>query len=645
MILNTVNEVEDILIEKVEKLSLKKGRICNFKNCKLLASFGKPGSKKVEYCSKHKPENYISIDKRICIFEGCLTYPTFGKIGSKIAEYCVEHKPKEYIDIKNKRCIYEGCLTQPNYGKLGSKLAEYCSKHKPKDYVDITHKKCISEGCLTIPIYGKIGSKLAEYCIEHKPKEYVNIKDKRCIYEGCLILPNYGKVGTKNAEYCLAHKPEDYVNIKDKKCIFEGCLTRPMYGKLGSKTAEYCAKHRPEDYVDVKNKLCISEGCLTLPNYGKSGSKKAEYCSKHKPENYINIRSNKCIFEGCLKQPIYGKVGTKNAEYCIEHKLKDYVDITHKKCIYDNCYLRAYHKNDLGILSFCSKHKDEKDDDILLDIKHLFEYSKSNKKEKLYRSRKELLCQHCSAPATFSEQNKLPTLCYFHALNKENYTCSKEKCQDEKCYDVADFEGFCRLHYPDQSKLKTLFKICKYHDNDQDSDYVCSECSKNCTKKELCYATKLGFALGRISDFKHVKFTYDERIDAECGNRRPDICFDLGNIVLFIEIDENQHQSYNSSCECARLNEIVSDKSEGRSCVFIRFNPDKYKIQNEEQKTDGIIRFNFLVETILEIFYNQEKYMRKFCIYLIFLFYNNDINEHRSDMEITNDVVKLNHNI
>ena len=50
---------------------------------------------------------------------------------------------------------------------------------------------------------------------------------------------------------------------------------------------------------------------------------------------------------------------------------------------------------------------------------------------------------------------------------------------------------------------------------------------------------------------------------------------DLGYQVLIIEIDENQHEDYDSLCENKRLMEM-SQYLNFRPIIFIRFNPDDY---------------------------------------------------------------------
>jgi hypothetical protein len=69
----------------------------------------------------------------------------------------------------------------------------------------------------------------------------------------------------------------------------------------------------------------------------------------------------------------------------------------------------------------------------------------------------------------------------------------------------------------------------------------------------------------------------DER-PCKSSGRRPDVLIDMGEWVVVVEVDEDQHnnQSYEMSCENKRVMQIFDDAGR-RPTVFIRFNPDKYK--------------------------------------------------------------------
>ena len=82
-----------------------------------------------------------------------------------------------------------------------------------------------------------------------------------------------------------------------------------------------------------------------------------------------------------------------------------------------------------------------------------------------------------------------------------------------------------------------------------------------------------------LEKFKEIDIVIDRQIYDGCSKRRPDIFIDLGYQVIIIEIDENQHISYESICENKRLMEISKDINH-RPLVFIRFNPDSYNDNN-----------------------------------------------------------------
>lgn len=75
--------------------------------------------------------------------------------------------------------------------------------------------------------------------------------------------------------------------------------------------------------------------------------------------------------------------------------------------------------------------------------------------------------------------------------------------------------------------------------------------------------------------FPDKSWSIDTKIKDGCSFKRPDILCDLGDQVIIIEIDEDQHQSYDCSCENKRLMELSQDIGH-RPLVLIRFNPDGY---------------------------------------------------------------------
>jgi hypothetical protein len=76
-------------------------------------------------------------------------------------------------------------------------------------------------------------------------------------------------------------------------------------------------------------------------------------------------------------------------------------------------------------------------------------------------------------------------------------------------------------------------------------------------------------------EFPNKTIICDKKVVDGCSKRRPDMFLDLGEQVIIIEVDENQHTEYNCSCENKRIMELSRDVGH-RPLVFIRFNPDEY---------------------------------------------------------------------
>jgi hypothetical protein len=77
------------------------------------------------------------------------------------------------------------------------------------------------------------------------------------------------------------------------------------------------------------------------------------------------------------------------------------------------------------------------------------------------------------------------------------------------------------------------------------------------------------------TQFSVFSWITDKTIKDGCSKKRPDLLLDLGYQVIIIEIDENQHTSYDCSCENKRIMELSQDIGH-RPIIFIRFNPDDY---------------------------------------------------------------------
>ena len=94
------------------------------------------------------------------------------------------------------------------------------------------------------------------------------------------------------------------------------------------------------------------------------------------------------------------------------------------------------------------------------------------------------------------------------------------------------------------------------------------------------YKTKELYVADFVKNNFHDKtIICDKVISGGCSKRRPDIMIDFGYQILIVEVDEGQHELYETTCEEQRINDIYTDLGD-RPIVLIRFNPDGYKTKN-----------------------------------------------------------------
>jgi hypothetical protein len=324
-----------------------------------------------------------------------------------------------------------------------------------------------------------------------------------------------------------------------KTCIHENCKTIPYYNIPGVKNGLYCATHKLEGMEDVGSITCIYENCKTQPRFNSPGEKKGIYCGTHKLDGMVNVVNKTCIYENCKTRPSYNKPGEKKGIYCVTHKLDGMVNVVSKTCIYENCTAIA-NCNKPGEKKgiYCGTHKL----DGMVDVKN-----------------KKCIYEKCETlPAYNKPGEKYGTYCVTHKLdgmvNVVNKTCKSEWCDTAVKKKYEGYCLFCYMHiYPDKPVTR----------NYRTKEYATVEYIK--------------------SKFANVDWIADKSVSDGCSKRRPDLLLDLGYQVLVIEIDENQHIDYDSSCENKRIMLLSQDLGH-RPIVFIRFNPDGY-FKNGEKIT------------------------------------------------------------
>jgi hypothetical protein len=249
----------------------------------------------------------------------------------------------------------------------------------------------------------------------------------------------------------------------------------------------------------------------------------------------VDVKNKTCIYEGCKTGASYNKEGETKRLYCSIHKLEGMVDITHPKCIHSGCKTLPIYNIEGEIRGlYCRIHKLEGMVNVVS---------------------KTCIHEGCKTIPVYNKEGKTKALyCNKHKLEGMVNIVSKT-CKSEWCNTRAKdkYDGYCMYCYMNLFPDKPLYRNYK-------------------TKER----SVVEFVTTKFPDFTWIA---DKHVSGGCSKRRPDLLLDLGDQIIIVEIDENQHTDYDCSCENKRIMELSQDVGH-RPIVFIRFNPDDYTHEN-----------------------------------------------------------------
>jgi hypothetical protein len=209
------------------------------------------------------------------------------------------------------------------------------------------------------------------------------------------------------------------------------------------------------------------------------------------------------------------------------------------------------------------------------------------------------LCQYnkCKNNALYGLLNKRPQYCINHKSNNminlilEN-KCNILNCENEFNY-IIDNIKYCSNDCPDPKYESAIKRLCRYCDIREETKHICNDCKKVQNKKEWSIVRYLRKVINTPFEWNSSKMLQG------CSKKRPDIYFELNTHCIIVEIDEHQHNTYEDSCECARINEIVNGIG-GKSIIIIRYNPDIIKNNSNQINVKQSERIDCLVKIMKE---------------------------------------------
>jgi hypothetical protein len=265
------------------------------------------------------------------------------------------------------------------------------------------------------------------------------------------------------------------------------------------------------------------------------------FCYNHKDIGMVDIKSKMCQYIGCKTQSIFNFEGQLQGKFCNIHKEENMINVKDKTCQHIGCKTIPVF-NFEGELQgkFCNIHKEENMINII---------SKN--------------CQHpgCKTQPNFNFQGEL-----------QGQFCSQHK--DTRMIDIRHIK--CKANFCLGTRANIKYKG------------YCSHCYQNLfpldplsyqirsKTKELCVRDYINAS---FEGFQHDKPLFSGNCDCT-HRRRIDHRILIGNTLLCIETDENQHKSYDKKDEEIRYDDLYMIHS--GKFVFIRFNPDKYINKNNK---------------------------------------------------------------
>lgn len=434
------------------------------------------------------------------------------------------------------------CKNIATYG-CNNKLT-HCHDHKGsnmKIYIDYDKvkiyntkkkysKECIYHSCSKQSSFNFIGNPKKLLCGTHKLNGMINVGVKSCLIESCNKQPCFNYENKKKPLYCLTHKKENMINVKKQKCESLNCNIEPIFNYSHENKPRFCTSHKLDYMIDIRHKNCIIEGCEKRSRYNYITETTTLYCNKHKLENMICIGSKICNFSGCNKMSSFNFENDAQSLYCADHKLNEMIDVRHLSCKFLKCNkIPCYNYEGKIGGKYCFEHKIES----MIDVTH--------KK-----------CTDCNIRACYNfKGEKLGIYCASHKLNDMinviDKKCNMDGCEIRPSNINKKYKGYCvrcYIHlFPDE-RVSRNYKIKENYIK----DYI-------------------------LSNLKDIKFVFDKKIGGR--SLRPDIYIDLLTHIIIIEIDEDQHKRYGTTCEISRMNQLYEDFN-FRPIIFIRFNPDAY---------------------------------------------------------------------
>ena len=324
-----------------------------------------------------------------------------------------------------------------------------------------------------------------------------------------------------------------------KLCTHENCKKRASYAFTYG-NPDRCKQHKG----DRKPQYSICQCGKARPSFNEPGEPKAICCKQCRTETMENVTHKMCK---CGKvQPSYNEPGEPKPICCKECKTETMENVTHKMCKCGSKAFPIYNEPGEPKAICCKECKTE---------------TMKNVKDKM--------CKCGKAFPSFNEPGETKPICCMQ--------CKTETMEDVK-HKMCNANNETRCNTQGNRKYKGYCTHCFRHLFPKDPlTFQIRSKTKEIAVRDFINAN--------FDGWQHDKCLYTGNCDCT-HRRRIDHRVLIGNTLLVVETDENQHKSYEKMDEEIRHDDLFM--VHGGKWIYIRFNPDKYKSNNGKNKNPEI---------------------------------------------------------
>lgn len=430
---------------------------------------------------------------------------------------------------------------------------------------------CFQELCLKLERVGRI------------PITKIGKCDKCWFWSDRKIL--YGPYGAEITTRCLPHKDPEHINTQIMYCQYGSCscvATCTLDGHLRPVLCEEHGEQFKKDSIVNKVKkiddqslqveksitpkdskiLCQIEGCDKQAVYGKVW-RNPTHCWNHKESYMKRCVGQLCKMENCEKPASFGIEPLKPV-YCTDHRTEKMVYVAYKKCMIENCRQGAT-SNRIGLKpEFCYDHKPP---------------------GCVYNPYRICITEGCTKPSICGKTKPFDILhCESHR-QRDEVRHIKTPCLSCGLVEILNLEGFCEF----------------------------------CDPRKQRYNRRPEIIIKRLLDENGFRYLSHDKKIAHGRGERPDFLFECPHHYVILEVDENQHDSYDKKAEIDRMLGISRDL--GIKTVFIRFNPDEYTMRENVDRRYHIDFEDRMRHLFGTLNYNMKKEPDHYCT-VIYMYYD-----------------------